>query len=128
MATTNSFSAYLKTTEGLMEAQRFCDALTEGRMFVEVIHVSQSGMQRVITLREVRYNAESEHNKAYMWNFNSFAEKAGFKMHRKFWGSVVNGCGMDMRFHIVDTIANSIKYYTDGKIDCTAYTNNFNVL
>lgn len=127
---TNSFSAYLRTEEGKEDAKRFADALKEGRLLAKVAHVSQSGMSRVIMLYEIventHYDATSTHSQKYhIWNFVAFARLAGFPMSNNYDGNIVKGCGMDMVFHMVDSIAHSIKYETEGEIDCTPYTSNY---
>ena len=74
-------------------------------VYTKVLHVAKSGMSREIALYVV-HNGEIVEISAWV------AYVAGFSFNRDRFAVKVGGCGMDMCFHVVYTLAN--KLYSDG--------------
>lgn len=64
-------------------------------------HVSRSGMQRAISVMIVKDN--KPHDISYL-----VSKALGWKLHRKQYGVKVDGCGMDMGFHLVYSLSSVI--------------------
>ena len=63
-------------------------------IFCVLRHVSKSGMQRAISLFYVKHND--------LVNFDYSVQKiCNYKFNKLHGGITVNGCGMDMGYHIV---------------------------
>jgi hypothetical protein len=71
------------------------------RIVASIASVSASGMSRKIKFGFVRKSGE------FVDVTRLFAELYGAKVRSSYSGFQVNGCGMDMIFHVLDTI-----YYT----------------
>jgi hypothetical protein len=76
--------------------------------YTKVIHCSNSGMMRIISVMSIKKNQPYYHN----YNINEILSNV--KHAEKFgeYGLKVNGCGMDMGFHIIYSL--SSKLYGDG--------------
>jgi len=61
-------------------------------------YVSQSGMLRAISLIVIEDNKPID----ISW---SVAKALGWKLHKKHYGVKVQGCGMDMGFHLVYSLS-----------------------
>jgi len=74
-----------------------------------VLHnVSKSGLSRVISFYMVNDNKE-------IININYYISVLlGYKFDKTHFGLKVKGCGMDMGFHVVDTLSRVLD--TNGKI------------
>lgn len=77
-------------------------------------HVSKSGMQRVISCYVI------ENNKPLNISFMISCILAGAPMHKKWTGNVVGGCGMDMGYHIVNSLSTAL-YCKEGYTHEGAY-------
>ena len=75
------------------------------RVFTILRHVSRSGMQRRIDVYTIRKNAP-------VWITGYVGKALGYRHHRQ-GGLVVDGCGMDMGYHLV----NSLSYALHGMKD-----------
>ena len=100
---------FLKSEDGKRNAERFIKALSEGRIICSVKSVARSGMSRVIRVCEVRKIDGSE--RYTMLQFNWFLEQMGWTYVESQDGIRVNGCGMDMVFHLLYSTCGSLKYY-----------------
>ena len=65
-----------------------------------VRHVSQSGMQRAIVVLAIDTDSGEIVNVSWQ-----VARALGWSLHSKYDGVKVNGCGMDMAFHLVYTLS-----------------------
>lgn len=103
---------YLDTEDGQMNAERFIKALAENRIIVSIPRVSKSGMSRVIHFGEIRV---SDDGRGMVWNFDYFFSKFGYRYERD--GLRVHGCGMDMIYATLDSIASELRElgYSVGK-------------
>jgi hypothetical protein len=63
-------------------------------VYTQLNHVSKSGMERAISVKIIRDNQIQ--NISYL---TSLATE--FKLHNKYEGIKIGGCGMDMGFHLV---------------------------
>jgi hypothetical protein len=82
---------------------KLLDILKPGdTIYTHVEHVSRSGMMRVISAKVIRDNEPRDISwlvaKALDW---SYQDKWPY-------GVKVNGCGMDMAFHLVTTLASTL--------------------
>lgn len=94
------------TKQEIEETKTFLRSiLTPGqKIWGTVVHVSNSGMSRVIQLKIV-------HNEEIMdisWHAAKLLE--GF--NEKYWGCKAGGCGMDMVFHLIYCLGYHL--YPDG--------------
>jgi len=69
-------------------------------------HVSRSGMQRAISLLVI-------HDNQPYYLDHSVAELLGSRVSERWGGIVVNGCGMDMGFHLVYNLAVAVFCYNE---------------
>ena len=75
-------------------------------VFTTTLHVSKSGMTRHIKFFVIRDNSP-------LYLTNTIIEKLGYKPNKHWDSIVVRGCGMDMGFHVVSTLASVL--YDDYK-------------
>jgi hypothetical protein len=76
-------------------------------------HVSRSGMQRVVDPFVVR-----DGDVLYL---RTLAEAAGFRPHSRYDGVKVDGCGMDMGFHLWSVIARYVeRWAAERGVPCPA--------
>lgn len=109
MAKTDKVAEFLKSETGKMNAERFIKALKEGRIVCTVKHVSSSGTSRVIAVREM---VKLKDVKRYaMYQFDWFIQQMGWSEDKQTGATRVNGCGMDMVFHLLYTVCSNLKYY-----------------
>lgn len=72
-------------------------------------HVSASGMLRVIDLYTIKDNRP-------VWLSGTVATVMNWKLDNKYNGGIrVNGCGMDMGFHLVNSL--SVELYCPDKYE-----------
>lgn len=88
-------------------AERIAKAINEGRIMAAITKVASSGMSRKIRFYEV------ENNRPYCITYY-FCEIYGSKMTDNDEINI-RGCGMDMIFHTIDTVANRL---TDAGFPC----------
>ena len=80
-------------------------------IYCVLAHKSVSGMQRVI--RFYKITTSSETGKQETWELSgNIAEALEYGYNEKYEGVIVNGCGMDMGFHVVYSLSD--KLFTDG--------------
>lgn len=79
----------------------------DSTVYTVLRHVSQSGMQRRIDL----FSIGQHEGKPYMQYLSGYAAALMEGRLSKKQGIVVNGCGMDMGFHLVSNLS----YYLFGK-------------
>ena len=76
-------------------------------------HVSNSGMSRRISLAVPLKDKRTK--RLYIQNLDWYASNVlGYKVHER-GGLVVGGCGMDMGFHVVYSLARALWPNGDGK-------------
>ena len=109
MAKTDKVAEFLKSDIGRMNAERFIKALKDGRIVCSVKRVSSSGMSRVIAVREM---VKLKDVKRYtLYQFDWFIQQMGWSEDKQTGATKVNGCGMDMVFHLLYTVAHNLEYY-----------------
>ncbi len=80
-------------------------------LYTVCTHVAKSGMSRDIKVLTV----SREHGKIIVRNISSLVcEVLNWKRTKDFCGVKVSGCGMDMGFHTVVSIAQALGYNTNG--------------
>lgn len=75
-------------------------------VFTVLHHVSNSGMMRILDVYTIKDNIPLR----YSW---SVAQVLGWTYDKKHEGIKVTGCGMDMGFHLVDSL-NRVLYGQGG--------------
>lgn len=91
--------------------QRLRDTLEPGdTIWTTVLHVSRSGMTRDIQCFVIRDNEPRNLSRL-------IALATGFRFHRDRYAVRVGGCGMDMGFHIVYSLARSL--WQESGFECT---------
>lgn len=70
-------------------------------------HVSSSGMSRIIDVYTIKDNVPLR------WSW-SVATAIGATYDKKHEGVKVNGCGMDMGYHVVDSLSHAL-FWTKGE-------------
>lgn len=99
---------FLQSEDGRRNAERFIKAMRENRVVCCVKHVSSSGMSREIYFGEFVWSAER--GQAWMMQFNWFFNQLGWSWGRKYIDAItVKGCGMDMRFHVLNSVIMELK-------------------
>jgi len=91
------------------------DAITRLRIILQpddtvytiLKHVSSSGMLRAIAVIVTKNNEPLD----ISW---LVARALGWKLHRKYDGVKVSGCGMDMGFHLVYSLSSTL-YYAEAE-------------
>jgi hypothetical protein len=80
-------------------------------IYCVLARVSQSGMRRVIRFYKITTSAESGKQEVWSlaWNIAK-ALDCGYDDKKE--GVIVNGCGMDMGFHVVYSLSDML--FTDG--------------
>jgi len=78
-------------------------------VYTKLNHVSKSGMMRVIEVMVFRN--DQPHYLTYQ-----VADLLGYKMHKKYEGLKVGGCGMDMGFSVVYGL--SAQLYRESGYEC----------
>lgn len=86
------------------DAKRWVKAIKDRRMGCVIKSVSRSGMSRVFYFFESRKNGFS--------SFYSFLNAMGYNHSNGGEGVKVNGCGMDMVFHVNYTICHRLHRYS----------------
>jgi hypothetical protein len=74
-------------------------------------HVSSSGMSRAISV--IHQGKDGPQDVSWL-----AAKATGFKLHRRYEGLSVGGCGMDMGFHVAYSLSRAL--YPDG-FNCIQY-------
>ena len=89
---------YYSISQFIGDCERYIKAIKEGRIIVNVVSVSSSGMSRRLKflacerarrIKEVKYN---------YCNYNCFLNSLGYKTRNSDFSFNVSGCGMDMIF------------------------------
>lgn len=101
--TEKQIKAFLASEDGKRNAERFIKALKEERILCSVQSVSKSGMSRVIAFREIAKCGK----KFTILQFDWFLEQLGYTAKND--GISVGGCGMDMIFHTLYSVAGTLK-------------------
>ena len=80
-------------------------------IYCVLAHKSASGMRRVIRFYKIATSAETGEQET--WDLSGNIAKAlEYGYNEKYEGVIVNGCGMDMGFHVVYSLSD--KLFTDG--------------
>jgi hypothetical protein len=86
-------------TERDESIERLIEEMPVGSTVYTVLrHVSRSGMQRAISVHVI------EGGKVYDWSYRA-SKVLGWSLHRSEQGLKVDGCGMDMGFHLVYSLS-----------------------
>lgn len=82
---------------------RLQDELKPGdTLYTKVEHVSRSGMMRVISVYVIGEDREP-------WDISWLVARAiGLKVHQRYGGVTVGGCGMDMGFAVVYNLSRTL--------------------
>ena len=89
---------YYSISQFIGDCERYIKAIKEGRIIVDIVSVSNSGMSRRLKflsceraqrIKEIKYN---------YCNYNCFLNSLGYKTRNSDFSFNVNGCGMDMIF------------------------------
>ena len=86
--------------------EKLKEAIKEGdTLWTQLHHVSKSGMTRHIGVRLLK--------DGYPYNYTYLVAKAlGWKTSDRYEGVKVGGCGMDMGFHLINSLSYAL--YNDG--------------
>lgn len=98
-------NTYYSEEQFISDAKQYIEAIKEGRVIVNIVSVSKSGMSR--KLKVLAYQKNDNNDKGYYRQFNSMFEALGYKF--KDYAFTVNGCGMDMIFHTNYTTMHAFK-------------------
>jgi len=101
--TENQIKAFLASEVGKRNAERFIKALKEERILCSVQSVSKSGASKVIAFREIVKCGK----KFSILQFDWFLEQLGYTAKNN--GISIGGCGMDMIFHTLNSVAGTLK-------------------
>lgn len=83
----------LKTLEALNQLKKIMKKCKNKRIYAAVLHVSGSGMSRVITFKAID-------KRGNLYNVNELIHQiTGYKWSNNYYGLTVHGCGMDMIFN-----------------------------
>lgn len=104
----SAIKSFLASEYGTREANRFVQALKDHRISAITRHCSRTGMSRYIEFFEV---ATDYRGKTAFYHFNYLFDKLGFKYSDKYYAVKVEGCGMDMKFHALNYVAGTLKFY-----------------
>ena len=93
-----------------VERQEYIEKLREilkpgDVLYTTVKHVSRSGMSRVINIHIIRDNKPE-------WLSYWIAKALDYKFSERYEAVIVNGCGMDMGFHLVYNLSSIL--FPDG--------------
>ena len=89
---------YYSISQFIGDCERYIKAIKEGRIIVDIVSVSNSGMSRRLKflsceraqrIKEIKYN---------YCNYNCFLNSLGYKTRNTDFSFNVSGCGMDMIF------------------------------
>lgn len=80
-------------------------------IYCVLAHVSTSGMRRVIRFYKIVTSQETGKQETWCLGWN-IAKALEYGYNDKREGVVVNGCGMDMGFHVVYSLSD--KLFADG--------------
>lgn len=80
-------------------------------IYCVLAHVSQSGMRRIIRFYKIATSQETGKQETWALSWN-VAKALHFGYDEKKEGVIVNGCGMDMGFHVVYNLSNAL--FADG--------------
>lgn len=105
--TEKQITEFLQSEDGKRNAERFIKALKERRILCSVKHVSSSGMTRTIAMREVSVGKDGQ---VSILQFDWFFEQLGYRYDKNHNGISVGGCGMDMIFATINSIASTLQY------------------
>lgn len=107
----SEIKAFLESEDGKRNAERFIRALKERRFVCSIKHVSSSGMSRAISFCEMTSCAEGRKRRYSLLQFNWFLGRIGYKYDDDYRAIRVGGCGMDMIFHTLYSVASTLEYY-----------------
>lgn len=101
-----------ETLQALKQLKNIMQKTKNNRIYATVLHVSNSGMSRVIKFMVIT-------KKATLLNITDLISKiTGYKWDRNYYGLRIYGCGMDMAFNTlynVNAIAYSYKVIKTSK-------------
>ena len=89
-------SEYYSVEQFIADCKRYIKAIKEGRVIVNIVSVSQSGMSRKMKFLECHKNPTT--NKYQYLNFYGLFQCLGYSFGDRD-NFQVNGCGMDMVFN-----------------------------
>ena len=99
---------YYSISQFIGDCERYIKAIKEGRIIVDIVSVSNSGMsrrlkflscERVKRIKKIKYN---------YCNYNCFLNSLGYKTRNSDFSFNVSGCGMDMIFSTNYNIIHSL--------------------
>ena len=102
-----------RASEAVVELRRL---VKEGdTVFTSLRQVSASGMSRHIFCFIAIDGNENSKGKPYIYNITHLVGTAlGYKVSEKTGALVAGGCGMDMGYHVVSSLAFKLGYTTNG--------------
>ena len=101
-------NTYYSDEQFISDAQKWVNAIKEGRMLCNIISVSSSGMSR--QMKFVSFEPSTEQGgKGWFRQYNSMLQALGFRYNKAKYCISVSGCGMDMIFHTNYTIIHDFK-------------------
>lgn len=100
-----------KNTEQRQAIDELRELLEPGETIWTVVrHVSKSGMARAIDAYVFRTD-ESTGQPYKLWLSPKIARACGMQFHQKYEAVWLQGCGMDMGFHLVNTLSYALHGY-----------------
>ena len=96
-----------KVLDALHQLKKIMQKTKDRRVYASVLHVSSSGMSRVIKIIAITKNGD-------VYNLNNIIHNiTGYKHDQNYYGLRVYGCGMDMIFN---TLYNVNAYAVSYKV------------
>jgi len=100
-----SKNEYYNEDSFIKDVLQYIEAIKEGRVIVSIVSVSKSGMSR--KMKFLAYQKHKDNDTGYYRQFNSMFEVLGWKI--KDYCLKVDGCGMDMVFHVNYSVMHNFK-------------------
>ena len=93
------------TKEKLGSREQLKTFIPEGEtLYTQTVRVSQSGMTRHIKVRQLKINKTFNNVTPLNWSY-LVSKAIGWSLSNATNGVIVRGCGMDMGFHLVNTLS-----------------------
>jgi len=109
-------NTYYSEEQFKSDVSQYIEAIKEGRVIVNVVSVSKSGMSRKMKFLAYQKSNYTDQKKGYYRQFNSMFEVLDWKVKDDCLN--VGGCGMNMIFHVNYTVMCDFKrmgFITDSE-------------
>jgi hypothetical protein len=96
------------TKEKLEAIEQLKKFIPEGEtLYTQTVRVSQSGMTRHIKVRQLKINKTFNNVVPLNWSY-LVSKVIGWGLSNATNGVIVRGCGMDMGFHLIETLSRTL--------------------